>query len=58
MPSSRGSSQPRNQTQISPIAVDLYHLSHQESPQLSEVNAIINIILMFTNMEIKAQGER
>ena len=32
---SRGSSQPRNQTQVSSIAVRLYQLSYKESPHVS-----------------------
>ena len=36
MPSSRGSSQPKDQTQVYRIAGRLYHLSHQGSPRILE----------------------
>ena len=48
MPSSRGSSRPRDQTWISCIAEILYHLSHQGSPP-----SLVEIVLL---LELKAIG--
>ena len=45
IPSSRGSSQPRNQTQVSCIAGGLYHLSYQGSPGNSRAQSYTKVSL-------------